>query len=63
MGRKRNPSSSFLIFFFGSTDMRVVHIYVYPESFPVEAIINIIQFHLSCRSNHLYYPIPPSILS
>jgi hypothetical protein len=26
--------------------MRVVHIYVYPESFPVEAIINIIQFHL-----------------
>ena len=47
MGRKRNPSSSFLICFFGTADMRVVHIYVYPEPFPVEAIINIIQFHLS----------------
>jgi hypothetical protein len=34
------------LYFFGTTDMRVVHIYVYPESFPVEAIINIIQFHL-----------------
>jgi hypothetical protein len=26
--------------------MRVAHMDVYPEPFPVEAIINIIQFHL-----------------
>jgi hypothetical protein len=45
MGRTRNPSSNFHIFF-GTTDMRVAHMDVYPEPFPVEAIINIIQFHL-----------------